>query len=108
MRKILSGASDDAYAMIMHMLKLNPVRRMTAVQGLEHKYLKDLHDPVNEITCEPFDISFEFEKSINTKFGVRHMMVEELKNFKKKRRQQKLASEKKAKEAKAATESAKK
>jgi len=101
MRKILKAASDDAYEMIMKMLKLNPKGRMTAQQGLEHVYLKDLHDPENEVACQPFDISFEFEKSINTKFGVRHMMVEELKNFKKKRRQQKLASEKKAKEEKA-------
>merc|ERR1712157_358424 len=89
-----------AYEMIMKMLKLNPKGRMTAQQGLEHVYLKDLHDPENEVTCEPFDISFEFEKSINTKFGVRHMMVQELKNFKKKRREQKLASEKKKKDKK--------
>merc|ERR1712173_59287 len=100
MRKILDKASDEAYDMIMKMLVLNPEHRITAQQGLEHVYLKDLHDPENEVTCEPFDIAFEFEKSINTKFGVRHMMVQELKNFKKKRREQKQASEKKKKKAK--------
>ncbi|ETO35547.1 Protein kinase domain containing protein [Reticulomyxa filosa] len=60
------------------MLVLNPQQRITAVQGLEHPWLSDLHREEDEITCPKFDLSFEFEKSIKTKFGVRHMMYDAL------------------------------
>jgi len=55
------------------MLEMDPSARPSAIQCVAHPYLKDLHRVEDEIDCEPFDLSFEFEKSIKTKFGVRRM-----------------------------------
>merc|ERR1719350_2096744 len=71
------------------MLALDPRNRISVAEALKHPYLKELHDPKSETTCEKFDIGFEYESAINTKFGVRHMMVEELRNFKNRREKKK-------------------
>jgi len=86
LEKILTNATPDALELIKKMLTLDPTKRISVVKALEHQYFKELHDPAKEITCEPFDIGFEFEAAINSKFGVRHMMYEELKNFQKNKR----------------------
>jgi len=86
LEKILTKATPDALDLVTKMLKLDPSKRISVVEALEHTYFKELHDPAKEITCEPFDISFEYEAAINSKFGVRHMMFEELKNFSKNKR----------------------
>merc|ERR1711920_178104 len=86
LEKILTKATPDALDLVKKMLKLDPNKRISVVEALEHTYFKELHDPAKEITCEPFDIGFEYEAAINSKFGVRHMMYEELKNFSKNKR----------------------
>merc|ERR1719419_1449463 len=47
-----------------------------------------LHDPAKEVTCKKFNTAFEanFESAINSPFGIRHMMYEEMKNFKRNRK----------------------
>ena len=65
------------------MLTMDPSHRYSAMQCLRHPYLKELHRSDDEVTCPPFDLSFEFEKAIKTKFGVRHMMYDALTEFKK-------------------------
>jgi len=81
LHKIFEKASDKARDLLLKMLVLNPKQRITAVQGLGHEWLSDLHREDDEITCPTFDLSFEFEKSIKTKFGVRHMMYDALLNY---------------------------
>lgn len=83
LNKIFSGASAGALSILTMMLLLDPTKRVTVLEALEHEYLGELHDPKKEVTSDKFEIGYEFEASINTKFGVRHMMYEELKNFKK-------------------------
>jgi len=86
LEKILTKATPDALDLVTKMLRLDPSKRISVVEALEHPYFMELHDPAKEITCEPFDIGFEYEAAINSKFGVRHMMYEELKNFSKNKR----------------------
>lgn len=81
--KILTKATPDALDLVTKMLRLDPSKRISVVEALEHPYLKELHDPKKEVNCEPFNIDFEYEAAINSKFGVRHMMYQELKNFSK-------------------------
>jgi len=83
LQKIFHQATPDALDLLTDMLQLNPKRRISVNDALEHSYFSQLHNPASEGTCEKFDISFEFEAKINSKFGVRHMMYEELRNFKK-------------------------
>ncbi|ETO24741.1 mitogen-activated protein kinase 6, partial [Reticulomyxa filosa] len=82
LQKVFEKASDKARDLLLKMLTLDPKYRITAVQSLEHPWLSDLHREQDEVTCPKFDLSFEFEKSITTKFGVRHMMYEALTNYK--------------------------
>merc|ERR1719397_523606 len=82
-------------------LLIDPTKRVGVEEALDHPYLKEIHDPTpqfrkkmvkngieigreTEITCPEFNISFEFEKAISTKFGIRHMMQSELNAFNKK------------------------
>jgi len=86
LHQFLPKATKEAVDLISKLLKLDPGLRVSVEEALKHPYLKNLHDPAKEVTCEPFDISFELEASMNTKFGVRHMMFEELKYFNRNRR----------------------
>jgi len=83
---VLEGASPKALDLIVKMLSLNPAKRISAKESLEHSYLVDLHRPQEEVDCTTFDLSFEFEKAIKTKFGVRHMMYDALISYQAKQR----------------------
>jgi len=95
--------APEALDLLGKMLLIDPTKRIRVEEALEHPYLKELHDPTpqtklkmeksgmrigreTETTCPKFNISFEFEKAINSKFGIRHMMYKELKDFNKKAR----------------------
>jgi len=96
--KIFTQATPEALDLITGMLQLDPTKRISVNDTLAHPYFSGLHNPAKEVTCEKFDISFEFEAKINSKFGVRHMMYEELRNFRKNYRA-KRARKKKEKKA---------
>jgi serine/threonine protein kinase len=87
-KKIFHNASPDALDLLIKMLQVDPNNRISVVDALAHPFLKELHDPAKEITCKKFNTAFEanFESAINSPFGVRHMMYEELRNFKKSKR----------------------
>jgi len=88
LKKQFHNASPEALELLMKMLKLDPNIRIPAVDGLGHSYLKELHDPTKEVTCEKFNTVFEtnFESAINSPFGIRHMMYQELIKFKRSRK----------------------
>jgi len=113
---IFPHVKPDALDLLGKLLLIDPTKRAGVEEALEHPYLKVLHDPTpktrkkmekngidigreTEITCSKFNISFEFEKAINTKFGIRHMMHSELnalnkkaaKKLRKKKRERKKA-----------------
>jgi len=81
LRKIFATASELALDLLTRLLEVDPRKRISVEEALEHPYLKEHHNPAKEVTCEKFDISFEFEAAINSSFGVRHMMYEELKRI---------------------------
>ena len=83
LKQVFEKASDGALELLGVMLTMDPNHRYSALQCLRHPYLKELHRDEDEQTCPPFDLSFEFEKAIKTKFGVRHMMYDALIQFQK-------------------------
>merc|ERR1719397_462266 len=86
--KIFHNASPEALDLLTKMLKLDPNKRISVVDALAHPYLKELHDPAKEVICKKFKTAFEnnFESAINSPFGIRHMMYEEMKSFKRNRK----------------------
>lgn len=78
---LFRDADPEILDICISMLLLDPDQRIDTEQGLEHPALAELHNVQKEITCPAFNTSFEFENSINTIFGVRHMMFEEFTRF---------------------------
>jgi len=83
LNEVFPKASEGALKLLSVMLTMDPNHRHSALQCLRHPYLKELHRKEDETTCPPFDLSFEFEKAIKTKFGVRHMMFAALTEWQK-------------------------
>jgi len=81
LKSVFEKASDGALALLSRMLTMDPQHRYSALQCIRDPYLKDLHRPEDEAACPKFDLSFEFEKAIKTKFGVRHMMYDALQQY---------------------------
>jgi len=84
--EVLKGATPTGLDLIIQMLILDPSKRISSIQSLQHPYLCDFHKPEEEVDCPMFDLSFEFEESIKTKFGVRHMMYDALMSYQTKQR----------------------
>ncbi|XP_072928921.1 mitogen-activated protein kinase 14A isoform X2 [Hemitrygon akajei] len=58
-QQIFPTMKAQAVDLLERMLNLDPDRRITASEALEHPYLSEHHDPNNEPEAEPYDDSFE-------------------------------------------------
>ncbi len=66
------------------LLCVNPLKRVTADEALNHPYLKNLHDEADEPNCESkeFDFKFEYDPKINLE-DLRSLILEEVNFYKK-------------------------
>ncbi|ETO07515.1 mitogen-activated protein kinase 6 [Reticulomyxa filosa] len=82
--KLLPDICPEAAELLDQLLELDPTKRPSAAGAMRHAWLKPMYREKDEHRpVEVFDLSFEFERQINTLFGVRHMMYEELITFSK-------------------------
>jgi len=119
--KLFPNIGAQALDLLEKMLIIDPTKRISVEDALNHPYLAELHEPTpqtrkkmeksgmkigkdTEVTCKTFNISFEFEKAINSKFGIRHMMYKELRDFSKKYRDKQKAKKKALKSAEQAND----
>jgi len=84
--KVFKMSTPEGLQLLRATLALDPTQRISVVEALELPYLSQYHDPSSETICPPFNISFEYEKSMNSLFGVRHMMLKELVDFQRTKR----------------------
>jgi len=85
LEQVFPMATAKALQLLKKILILDPNQRSSVLDALEEPYVEQYHDPSTETTCVPFNIGFEFEQSMNTLFGVRHMMYKELVKYRKQR-----------------------
>merc|ERR1712072_1273009 len=76
-----SSGSDEGLDLMQKLLVINPLKRISVNEAIEHPFLEDVREPEKEITAPTFDLSFEFEATMKTKFGIRHLMWETLIEF---------------------------
>lgn len=74
----LKGYNELGTDLIKKCLKCDPIDRLSASDCLAHPVFNALHDPTTEATTEPYHLSWEDEASINTEFGLRHVIFESL------------------------------
>jgi len=79
--KVFKMSTPAGLQLLGATLELDPTQRISVVEALELPFLAQYHDSSTETICPPFNISFEYEKSMNSLFGVRHMMIKELESF---------------------------
>ena len=73
-------ATETAVDFLSQMLLLDPKKRLSAVEALDHPYFSRYHDPKEEPVCSPpFD--FSFEKRLNTKEDLRKAIFEEISTY---------------------------
>jgi len=71
------GASQDAISLMESMLLYDPAKRPLASQALEHRWLRNQHDPANEPVAErTIDFAFERIKDLSTN-DVKKLISEE-------------------------------
>ncbi|GMS96866.1 hypothetical protein PENTCL1PPCAC_19041, partial [Pristionchus entomophagus] len=64
-RKFNPELTDDAISFLDQMLQLDPERRLTVEQALQHEYLSDYHDTKDEpIVAEPYTLEDNVEYTI--------------------------------------------
>jgi len=114
LNELFPEVGTSALDLLGKLLLIDPTKRIRVEDALEHRYMKELHDPTpetkakmaksgtivgreTETTCPKFNTSFEFEKAINTEFGIRYMMYKELRDFNKKAAAKKSKKKRKAK-----------
>ena len=62
------GIDPDARDLLTHLLAFNPKERLTAEEALEHPYLREFHDPSEQI-C--YNGVIEIPIDDNTKFSIK-------------------------------------
>lgn len=73
-----------AIELLNSLLQLDPQKRLTSEEALEHSYLTRYHDPKDEPICSPpFD--FKFENELVTQDSLCSALVEELMDYHKSR-----------------------
>ena len=69
--KLFENTTPNAFDLLTNMLILDPTKRITAADSLDHEYFGALHCLSKEIKCSRFDWNDQYEQTIKTKFGVR-------------------------------------
>jgi len=75
--KLYPKASPQALDLLEKMLSFNPNKRISVKDALAHPYLKQLHHPNDEPTCDKL-FDFEWEQGAGTDRGIRELMLEEI------------------------------
>lgn len=77
--KLYPNAEAAAIDLLDKLLTLEPSRRITVDEALEHPYLEVWHDPLDEPSCpKQFDFKFEVVDDLPT---MREMIIHEVRSF---------------------------
>eukprot|EP01121_Diplochlamys_sp_Union-15-3_P010084 TRINITY_DN2794_c0_g1_i1.p1 TRINITY_DN2794_c0_g1~~TRINITY_DN2794_c0_g1_i1.p1 ORF type:complete len:374 (-),score=65.07 TRINITY_DN2794_c0_g1_i1:266-1360(-) len=66
-RSLFPNAPEDALDLLIKLLKFNPNKRITAEEALQHPYVAQFHNPINEPSCNK---KIEIPIDDNTKYKI--------------------------------------
>jgi len=72
--------SSSCIDLLTRMLQLDPAKRITVDEALEHPFLADFRDPEEEINC-PRSFAFEPFENVDSIDSLRELIVQEVHNF---------------------------
>eukprot|EP01084_Bolivina_argentea_P149077 260497_1 len=72
---------DNGIKLLENMLLLTPIDRYSASECLRHPFFNELYRVNDEVICDPFELSLEFNKSIEKEVGARHEFYDMLSEF---------------------------
>ncbi|EGR28155.1 mitogen-activated protein kinase 2, putative [Ichthyophthirius multifiliis] len=66
--QFFQGATEEELDLLKKLLTFNPKQRYTAQQALEHKYVAEFHNPIEETVCQkPIDIPLNDHEKFSIK-----------------------------------------
>jgi mitogen-activated protein kinase 7 len=74
---LFANASPEAVHLLQNLLSLDPTKRMTANQGLEHPFVAAFRDPAEEIECTNL-FDFDSFEMIESEYVLRQCIVDEV------------------------------
>lgn len=81
LEELFPGIPRDALDLLDKMLDLNPVRRITVEDALNHPFLASMHDPDDEPSFEgTIDFSFEEDPSLNLE-KLKRLILKEISSY---------------------------
>ncbi|ORX49538.1 Pkinase-domain-containing protein [Hesseltinella vesiculosa] len=80
-QELLPNSSADGIDLLTCLLQLDPSKRLTAAQALQHPYVLEMHDPLDERTCKT-DFDFDSFEYIQDEQILRQCIINEFKEIK--------------------------
>jgi len=85
--ELCPGICDDGKDLLSKMLRIDPTKRISAAEALEHPFCAPFRGSLEtEKECPPFDVSFEHDSRIRSRRGLRMIIYDTIRKYRERKR----------------------